>query len=228
MTGIADEADTFGPAGGGTGRTIEALMGPERERHTSGKGKHGRHGRRRRMIDWAIMLVVAFIVALLLENFVVQAFYIPSRSMEPTLFQGDRVLVEKLTSGYRDGDIVVFRRPPHENSSDAHLIKRIIATGGQTLLVANCRVYVDGREQDEPYLPSGWQNPSSEYCTKWVDGPLTANLPDPYTVPAGDYFVMGDNRMNSDDSRYWGPLPARYVVGEAFVRIWPLDRLGPL
>ena len=75
--------------------------------------------------------------------------------------------------------------------------------------MANCAVYINGKELAQPYLPKGWQNPSSEYCTTW-----TSNLPDPYKVPKGYFFVMGDNRKDSYDSRYWGPLPASYIVGQ--------------
>jgi signal peptidase I len=173
-----------------------------------------------------VTVAVALVAALLIKTFVLQPFFIPSGSMEPTLFPGDRVLVVKVHPDYHVGDVVVFHRPPLYHGSDTDLIKRIVATGGQTVFVANCRVYVDGKELAQPYLPSGWQNPSSEYCTQWYDGPNTVNLPNPYKIPAGEYFLMGDNRSGSDDSRFWGPLPASYVIGQASVRIWPPDRLG--
>jgi signal peptidase I len=177
-----------------------------------------------------VIVVVALVAALLVKTFAVQAFSIPSQSMEPTLRPGDRVLVDKLANDFgavSTGDIIVFRRPPSDTSPIDDLIKRVIAGPGQSIYVADCKVYVNGKELSQPYLPKGWQDPSSEYCTIW-DGPGTLDLPDPYTVPAGHYFVMGDNRKDSDDSRYWGPVPASYVVGVAFFRMWPPSRLGSL
>jgi signal peptidase I len=185
-------------------------------------------GRRRAIVEWLVVVVVALVAALLVKTFVVQAFSIPSASMEPTLVPGDRVLVNKLAydfHGVHDGDIVVFRRPPRDDSTVDDLIKRVIAGPGQLLSVSNCRVYVDGKQEPQPYLPRGWQNPASEYCTVW-DAPGMLDLPNPYRVPAGTYFVMGDNRKDSDDSRFWGPVPASYLVGRAFVRMWPPGRLG--
>ncbi len=187
-------------------------------------------GRERRgtAVEWLVVVVVALVAALLVKTFVIQAFFIPSASMEPTLVPGDRVLVNKLSydlHAVHDGDVVVFRRPPKDNSTVDDLIKRVIAGPGQLLSVSNCRVYVDGKQEPQPYLPKGWENPRSEYCTVW-DAPGMLNLPNPYRVPAGTYFVMGDNRKDSDDSRYWGPVPAGYLVGRAFVRMWPPGRLG--
>ena len=186
--------------------------------------------RRRALAEWVVIVVVALVAALLIKTFAVQAFSIPSQSMEPTLMPGDRVLVDKLASDFspvRTGDIVVFRRPPADTSAVNDLIKRVIGGPGQSIYVANCKVYVNGKELIQSYLPEGWQSASSEYCTVW-DAPGMLNLPDPYKVPAGHYFVMGDNRKDSDDSRYWGPVPASYLVGVAFVRMWPPSRVGSL
>ena len=185
-----------------------------------------RHDQRRRALaEWIVVIVVALVAALLIKTFAIQAFYIPSPSMVPTLEPGDRVLVNKLSYDFHSvhiGDIVVFRRPPADTTLGIDdLIKRVVALPGQTIYVNDCRVYVNGKEEPQPYLPKGWQNPGSEYCTVW-----TTNLPNPYKVPADDYFVMGDNRKDSYDSRYWGPLPATYLVGRAFVRMWPPSRLG--
>jgi signal peptidase I len=195
-------------------------------------GKHsGRSsGGRRALAEWVVIILVALVAALLIKTFAIQAFSIPSQSMEPTLMPGDRVLVDKLASDFspvRTGDIIVFRRPPADTSAVNDLIKRVIAGPGQSIYVANCKVYVNGKELSQRYLPKGWEDPGSEYCTVW-DAPGMLDLPDPYTVPAGHYFVMGDNRQDSDDSRYWGPVPANYVVGVAFVRMWPPSRLGSL
>jgi signal peptidase I len=182
------------------------------------------------IVEWVVIIVVALVAALVIKTFAIQAFYIPSASMQPTLWPGDRVLVNKLSYDFHNvhtGDVIVFRRPPADTSSNVDdLIKRVVALPGQTIYVAGCKVYINGKELKQPYLPTGWQLSSSEYCTTWVSGPGTANLPDPYKVPAGDYFVMGDNRTNSDDSRYWGPLPGRYIVGRAFVKMWPPSHIG--
>lgn len=216
-----DEADGAGDDAGGE----QADSAPGQPQRPAG-------GRRQAsaLVEWALIVVVALIAALLIKAFAIQAFFIPSGSMEPTLFPGDRVLVNKLSYDVHKvntGDVIVFRRPPADTSSDVgDLIKRVVALPGQTIRVADCRVYINGKLLPQPYLPKGWQDPGSEYCTTWVSGPGTANLPDPYTVPAGDYFVMGDNRMDSDDSRYWGPLPARYIVGRAFLKMWPPSHLG--
>jgi signal peptidase I len=220
-TGTGTNAAIGGPhvgQEGGADGGAEGKLATNRERH-------------RVAAEWLVIVIVAVVAALLVNTFVVQAFSIPSASMEPTLLIGDRVLVNKMAYDFHavhDGDIVVFRRPPKDTATvDKDLIKRVIAGPGQLLAVSHCRVYVNGKPEPQTYLPRGWQDPSSEYCTVW-DAPGMLNLPDPYRVPAGTYFVMGDNRKDSDDSRYWGPVPASYVVGRAFVRVWPPGRLGIL
>lgn len=187
----------------------------------------GAAGNRHPLVEWVVIVVLALVAALLIKTFAVQAFYIPSASMEPTLVPHDRVLVNKLSYDFGSpqiGNIIVFRRPPGDTDlSIDDLIKRVVAVGGDTLWVHNCGVYVNGTELRQKYLPSGWQSPSSHYCTTW---PSTSPLPNPYKVPKGDVFVMGDNRYDSYDSRYWGPLADSYIVGRAFVRMWPPSRIG--
>jgi signal peptidase I len=184
-------------------------------------------GRRHVLVEWVVIVIVALVAALLIKTFAIQAFYIPSQSMEPTLLPGDRVLVNKLAYDFHPvhtDDIVVFRRPPNDTTPGIDdLIKRVIGLPGQVVDVTNCRVYINGKELAQPYLPKGWEQPTSEYCTTW---PASSPLPDPYKVPAGDFFVMGDNRQDSYDSRYWGPLPGSYIVGRAFLRMWPPSRIG--
>lgn len=177
------------------------------------------------IVEWVVIVVLALVAALLIKTFAVQAFYIPSGSMEPTLMIGDRVLVDKLSYTFGSphiGNIVVFRRPPADTDlQDDDLIKRVVALPGDELWVHNCAVYVNGKQINQSYLPAGWQQPGSQYCTTW---PAASPLPNPYRVPHGDVFVMGDHRGDSYDSRYWGPLPESYIVGRAFVRMWPVSR----
>ena len=165
-------------------------------------------------IEWGAILVVAVVAAILIRSFVVQPFYIPSGSMEPTLKVGDRVLVNKLSydlHGVHRGDIVVFNKPPNDNSPGVKdLIKRVIGLPGETISGQNGQVYINGRPLAEPWLPKG-------------------ETTDPFpstSVPAGEYFMMGDNRGDSADSRIIGPIPKRLFIGRAFVRVWPLSRLG--
>lgn len=200
----------------------------QREGRATAEGQPAEvRGNRHPFVEWVVIVVLALVAALLIKTFAVQAFYIPSASMEPTLLPHDRVLVNKLAYDFgppRVGNIVVFRRPPGDSDlSISDLIKRVVATGGDTLWVHNCGVYVNGKPINQAYLPAGWESPTSHYCTTW---PSTSPLPNPYKVPKGDVFVMGDNRYNSYDSRYWGPLPTSYIVGQAFVRMWPPSRIG--
>jgi signal peptidase I len=202
------------------------LTDEEQVQRATGRDLGGKNNDRRgALVEWVVIVVVALVAALLIKTFAIQAFFIPSASMEPTLVPGDRVLVNKLSYDFhsvREGDVIVFRRPPKDTTPGIDdLIKRVIGLPGQTISVANCRVYINGKELVQPYLPKGWENPASEYCTTWPTA-----LPNPYLVPKGDFFVMGDNRKDSYDSRYWGPLPASYVVGRAFVRMWPPSRIG--
>jgi signal peptidase I len=169
---------------------------------------------RRTVVEWAAILVAALVVALLVKTFLVQAFYIPSGSMEPTLKPGDRVLVDKLSydlHGVHRGDIVVFSRPPNDaDSSVKDLIKRVIGLPGDTIWSgANGSIFIDGKLLNQPWLTAE---------AKANPGPAV-----PRTVlPKNDYYVMGDNRGDSSDSRVIGPISGNLIVGRAFVRVWPL------
>jgi signal peptidase I len=173
-----------------------------------------------------IVIVVAILVAVLLRAFVVQTFFIPSGSMEPTLQIGDRILVNKLSyhlHGVDRGDIVVFSRPPTENCGGPEvndLVKRVIGLPGDVISLSGGYVYIDGKRLDESWLPASEQGVT-------VAGPAgnNSNLARPYRVPTNDYFVMGDNRTDSCDSRYWGPINKSLIVGKVEVRVWPLSSL---
>jgi signal peptidase I len=165
-------------------------------------------------------------VAVLLRSFVVQTFYIPSQSMEPTLQVGDRILVNKLSyhlHGVDRGDIVVFRRPPREEETCSgplvnDLVKRVVGLPGETVSLHDGVVDINGKPLREPGLPAG-------DVTTPGPGDTPYSLEKPFRVPAGDYFLMGDNRTASCDSRYWGPISRSLIVGKVDVRIWPVSRL---
>ena len=186
-----------------------------------------------------VLIVIAFAIALLLKSFVLQAFFIPSASMENTLMVGDRVLVEKVSYRFSDpdrGDVVVFEREsvvPAEDDEDSvfekigdsfrslfgfptdgaqDFIKRVVAVGGDTVEGRDGVVFVNGEQIDEPYLEEGVETSSF--------GPVE--------VPEDHIFVMGDNRSNSEDSRSIGPIEVDAVVGRAFVLIWPPSDFGTL
>lgn len=178
-----------------------------------------RNRARRLILEWAVIIAAALILAFVVRVYVFQTFYIPSGSMEPTLQIGDRIIVDKLSyhlHAIQRGDIVVFRRPPAENCGGPpvpDLVKRVIGLPGETISARNGDVFVNGHELNERrWLPPG--NPD-DYTSNF--GPLK--------VPAGDYFMMGDNRTNSCDSRDWGPLPRSYIVGKVVLRIWPFSHI---
>jgi signal peptidase I len=193
-----------------------------------------RMGRKRRkhrsfFRELPVLLGVSIVLALLVRAFLVQTFFIPSTSMVPTLQVGDRVLVNKLVYRFHGpgrGDIVVFSdkytldEPGMKSISQVcpsalgpeDLIKRVIGLPGDTVQGKDGHVYVNGQLLAEPYLAPG--TATSSFGT--------------VTVPAGHLFVMGDNRGDSCDSRIFGVIPESAVVGKAFVRIWPLGRLGGL
>ena len=172
----------------------------------------------RSAIEWAAVIVGALVVALVVKTFLIQAFYIPSESMVPTLEVGDRVLVNKLSYEYRStcsrGDVVVFDRPggPGPDGID-ELIKRVVALPGETVEGRDGQVFVDGEPLDER-LPARRGR--------------ARRLPVPEVIPEGHVWVMGDNRAASDDSRRFKSIPEDSIVGRAFVIIWPLSDLSTL
>jgi signal peptidase I len=180
---------------------------------------------KRNAIEWLVVVVAAVGVALLISATSVQAFFIPSKSMESTLHVGDRVLVNKWS--YRlhpihRGDIVVFSKPKDEQASNINdLIKRVIGLPGDKVSIANGHVYINGQQLNEPYLDPGT-------ITAGVAGQWQCTPQVPCVIPKGQIWVMGDNRSDSEDSRYFGPIPESSVVGRAFFRIWPINRIGGL
>lgn len=160
------------------------------------------------------IVAIAALAAIGIKTWILQAFYIPSASMEPTLGIGNRILVDKLSYDLHSihrGDIIVFARPPNDvgEPSIKDLVKRVVGLPGETISSANGHVLINGRPLAEPDLPPGTQ---------------TTGIPT-QVIPPGHYFVMGDNRGDSADSRVFGPIPASLAVGRTVVRVWPLSRL---
>ncbi len=190
------------------------------------------------LIELVTIVAVALGLALGIQAFLVKPFRIPSESMEPTLDVGQRVLVDRVSYrlGEPDrGDIVVFKPPkgaddnvcgvrhssesacprPTGGRSDTNFIKRVVAVGGDRLRVADGRAYVNGKREVASYVRP---NASCGIC----------NLPQEITIPSGHFFMMGDNRGESADSREWGPIPKKWMIGQAFVTYWPPRKVGTL
>jgi signal peptidase I len=204
---------------------LEAQVAARRAEQSLRSGRWSRWHRPRRggsalrtVIRLAVVLVAAVAFAFGLRAWVVQPFWIPSASMEPTLHgcpgcNPDRLLVDKLSyhlHAVHRGDVVVFTRPPSVPTTDADLVKRVVGLPGESVRAAGGTVYVDNRALTEPYVAPDCHG--------------TANF-GPTTVPTGDVFVMGDNRCDSMDSRSFGPIPQSTIVGRAFVIVWPLPRI---
>ena len=182
-----------------------------------GGSRGGRSGRW--LIEWLAVLVVALVLAIGVRAYVAQMFYIPSGSMLPTLQVGDRIIVDKLSyrlHGVGRGDVVVFRRPPLEQADYSDLVKRVIGLPGDTVSAVGGRVYINGRPLSEPWLPQ----PNPVTSPSPLPGGFSLNHP--YHVPSGEYYVMGDNRTDSEDSRYFGPIPRSLIVGKMAFVAWPL------
>ena len=168
-----------------------------------------RHARLRSAISWVVTLAAAALVATAARAYAVQTFFIPTPSMTPTLQVGDRVLVDKLASTIHRGDIVVFHNVPADSGGPPTLVKRVIGLPGETISSAGSQILVNGHVVSEPWLPA-----LTGQCAE----------PDehirPTKIAAGHYFVMGDCRGNSDDSRYWGTVPKDNIVGKVNVVVW--------
>lgn len=196
---------------------------PESGPPKSGQPKSGQpKSWQRRWAEWVVIVAVAAGLAFgVVKPYVVQAFYIPSGSMIPTLLIGDRILVDKVSydiHAIHRSDIVVFAKPPADTGDPQvqDLVKRVVGLPGDTISSApDGQVLIDGKPLAEPYLtPFHRQGPGA--------GPPIA----PQVVPSGDYFMMGDNRNDSKDSRYFGPVPGSLALGRVVLRIWPLDDLS--
>jgi signal peptidase I len=201
--------------------------------------RRSRAGGRRSFLELPLIIAVALGMALAIQALLVKPFRIPSKSMEPTLAVEQRVLVDRVSFRFSEpelGDIVVFHPPlgsqrgqqcgvkhpldqacpePTEEPADTNFIKRVVGAPGDELKVIDGQVYVNGEPLDEPYVRA------SATCG-------ICNLPKEITVPPGHFFMMGDNRGASADSREWGPIPEEWIVGNAFFTYWPPARIGGL
>ncbi len=189
------------------------------------------------LLELVLIVAVALGLALAIQAFLVKPYRIPSESMEPTLDVGQRVLVSRVNYKVSDpdrGDIVVFHPPegaesnecgathsddqvcprPVREKSNINFIKRVVALPGDTVAVRNGYAVVNGKVQRADYILP---------CT-----PGSCDFPRPVKVPPGHFFMMGDNRGASDDSRFWGPVPEDWLIGQAFLTYWPIDRIGIL
>jgi signal peptidase I len=166
------------------------------------------------VLEYLVILLVSFALVFgFVRPFVMEAFWIPSGSMIPTLEIGDRVLVNKFIYRFTDpsrGDIIVFESVDNSNED---LIKRVVGLPGDRIAVRGGKLFVNGERQREPYTNKKLPDRSFYAQTR---------------VPKNHVFVMGDNRGNSADSRVFGPLPEKNIEGEAFLRFWPPDRIGLL
>jgi signal peptidase I len=194
----------------------------------------------RGLIELVITVAVAIGIAFLVQAFLIKPYKIPTGSMEPTLQLGQRVLVNRLATHPHIGDVVVFHPPagadpqpavcgatdagyghatacdqPTTAESSQTFIKRVVGLPGDRIAIHNGRVTRNG-------VPE--HTPQAQPCGGGAD----CDFPQTFTVPRGDYFMMGDNRGDSDDSRFWGPVPQGWIIGEAFATYWPPDRIGTL
>ena len=190
------------------------------------------------LVELVTIVAVALGLALGIQAFLVKPFRIPSESMVPTLTVGQRVLVDRVSPRFSDpsrGDVVVFKPPrgaddnvcgtehpedtacpePTKERSETNFIKRVVALEGDRLAVRNGRVFINGKRQDEPFI-----RPDGE-CG-------ICDLPEEITIPKDHFFMMGDNRGESADSREWGPVPKKWLIGNAFSTYWPPKRIGLL
>ena len=201
------------------------------------------------IVELAVIIVIALGLALAIQAWIVKPYRIPSGSMEPTLAVGQRVLVNRIGTHFSDphvGEIAVFHPPQHAQqevcgplphtirpggaacaepepkSSGVNFIKRIVAGPGDEIYIR------DGHVFRKPAGKSSFKAESDHYIKGCEPGASECNFPTPIRIPAGHWFMMGDNRGESDDSRFWGPVPTGWIVGGAFATYWPPDRIGLL
>lgn len=160
---------------------------------------------KRAILEWLGTIALAVVLTLFFRTFIAEARWVPSGSMIPTLKVGDRLMVEKVSNEVNRGDIIVFS-PVEGSGLKDDLVKRVIGLPGETIEIKDGRVYIDGTPLEEDYLNEGM---NSDFK--------------PTRVPPDSYFVMGDNRNSSFDSRYWGAVPKENIIGKALFLYYPLS-----
>lgn len=192
------------------------------------------------IVELVAIVVVALLLALGIQAFVVKPYRIPSSSMEPTLAVGQRVLVNRIGTHFSEphvGEVVVFHPPkdaerevcgplphmisiggaacsePEPEHASVNFIKRIVGGPGDVISIREGHVTRNGKRESDSYIRA-------------CGGVSECNFPTPIKIPAGHWFMMGDNRGASDDSRFWGPVPTGWIIGGAFATYWPPDRIG--
>jgi signal peptidase I len=195
-------------------------------------------------VELVLTIAVAVGLAVLIQAFIVKPYRIPSPSMVPTLDPGQRVLTNRLVNHPSIGDIVVFHPPhgadfnnpvcgnpsqggghaaacdqPTAQASTQTFIKRVVAGPGDRISIVNGRVIRNGKPEKDSYINQALP------CN---NNPSSCDFRETITIPPGEYFMMGDNRDVSDDSRFWGPVPDKWIIGVAFFTYWPPDRIGTL
>jgi signal peptidase I len=176
----------------------------------------------RTILELIIALAIALVLTGLIKAFVVEMYIVPTGSMETTVMTGDRILANKMAYDFGNkpqrGDIIVF---VDKADSSRILLKRVVATEGQTVDLRNGTVYVDGQPMLEPYV----NGQASDPLPTTLDN---MSITYPFTVPSGCVWVMGDNRENSADSRYFGAIEDSSVLGKAFMIVYPFNQMGML
>lgn len=205
---------------------------------TSGKAVRSKPAKaprslRYRLTEWALIVALAVGVALAVRAYVVQSYYIPSGSMEPTLLINNRILVNRLAydlGSVHTGDIVVFATPPDDKADPGvkDLVKRVVGLPGQVISSEpDGRVLINGKPLAESYLLAGHRagpGAGPGVCAI-ASKPFTCSAGGGFRIPKGEYFVMGDNRNDSYDSRYFGPISGSLIVGKVVMKVWPLNQI---
>ena len=194
------------------------------------------------LLELVVIVAVALGLALAIQAFLVKPYRIPSESMEPTLDVGQRVLVNRIGNRFSTpdvGEVIVFHPPkgsdtdtcgdsnrrqgqacdrPTSQRSNVNFIKRVVAGPGDTIYIKGGHVYRNGKREKDSYISNTCEGQDGRGC----------NFTTPITIPPNHWFMMGDNRGESDDSRFWGPVPRKWIIGGAFATYWPPKRIGLL